>query len=333
MGQIQNTDLFQPTFPIVINRTLSFDRIFTNCKVPSLLPEVLRGEHVKIELIQINENQTGGKIIARYENSASTFLFAERNGCSQFQLIMNKSRRYETPPLLLLSVDMSLSEAVVKSPVKLSRQLFGTDPADVLEASLDSTHQHLKNVLEKSRHEQNQSSIEKMQPDGRWSSLLRSPSDKSSDKSSHDRSHDKGNNSTIIDFTSDHSWKECPRRSCHKHTTKTKTTTTTSVDAVPFIVGRPDPSLMAKRDFCTCSPHKDKSMPVDGGPVLMTPPSCIRKTPPRSSSTPKASTLYSKYLDSHGNQRCHGDQQKPISTKICDKLNDLVKEISHNQAS
>jgi hypothetical protein len=59
MGQIQNTDLFQPTFPIVINRTLSFDRIFTNCKVPSLLPEVLRGEHVKIELIQINENQTG----------------------------------------------------------------------------------------------------------------------------------------------------------------------------------------------------------------------------------------------------------------------------------
>ena len=58
------------------------------------------------------------------------------------------------------------------------------------------------------------------------------------------------------------------------------------------MVGKPDPLIISKRDFCTCSPYKDTSKAPSttggmsdrgGGPIF--------------SSTPKGDqSLYSKYL-------------------------------------
>ena len=216
---------------------------------------------------------------------------------------------------------MTLSEAVVKSAVKILGQPTSVDPAEQLEATLDSTHQRLQKALEKNN-------------DKLLSHDLRS-SDQSPDRPptfakpgnlsrSHDRSRDRSQeqssllgNSTTLNFTSDHSWKACPRRTGLKP--KSVSNGNQATPLKPFVVGKPDPLIISKRDFCTCSPYKDTSKAPSttggmsdrgGGPIF--------------SSTPKGDqSLYSKYLGNRGNQRL------PTSKLVCEKLDDLIDEISH----
>ena len=56
------------------------------------------GEHVKIEMIQINADQTGGQILARYESPAHSLLFPSNRSLAASKLTevtMDRSRKYK----------------------------------------------------------------------------------------------------------------------------------------------------------------------------------------------------------------------------------------------
>ena len=62
---------------------------------PSLLPS---GEHVRIELIQLNDDHTGGRILARYESPTRSFLFPSNRSPAAntvVEVTMNRSRKYK----------------------------------------------------------------------------------------------------------------------------------------------------------------------------------------------------------------------------------------------
>lgn len=121
LGQLQHTHLHRADFPIRVSQSLTFDRILTNCRSPSLFNEVIRGEHVKVELIQVSQDCKGGKILARFDSPAHSFLFpphrpsASSDGLQQLQL--NKSRKYQCPPKLRYRTSTTLLEVAVHSPV------------------------------------------------------------------------------------------------------------------------------------------------------------------------------------------------------------------------
>uniref|UniRef100_A0A1X7UL73 Spermatogenesis-associated protein 6 N-terminal domain-containing protein n=1 Tax=Amphimedon queenslandica TaxID=400682 RepID=A0A1X7UL73_AMPQE len=362
LGQLLQTELFSPVFPLLINTTLAFDRVFTNCKVPSVLPEVLRGEHVKIELVQVNENYNGGTISGRYETSASSFLFSDKNGCDPFQIVMDKSHYYETSPLLQLSCCMSLLEARVISPLKVLTQPFTasatpspapptparppthplatpptqqilpiesspqrkghisfnidaheTPPILKYKSNERKSHDQLSNHASKSRDHAHKSRDNKSQKKLLQPSLsidefersmlverLRSQDSPAAKNQSHETSHD----SSFM--FSDHSWEACPRR---KLTPKEgDSTNQTEVHSKPFVVPHADPSLLSKREFCSCSPQK-KTTPT--------------KKRPKFSSTPIKDSMISKYLGT--NQ--HG-RHKNVTKRVQDKLDEMMKDLS-----
>jgi len=75
-----------------------FLQILTNCRTPSLFGEVIRGEHVRIELIQVSSDYKGGKILARFEAPIHSFLFPEEDQTRDRDLReiqLNRSRKYQ----------------------------------------------------------------------------------------------------------------------------------------------------------------------------------------------------------------------------------------------
>ena len=118
-----------------------------------------------------------------------------------------------------------------------------------------------------------------------------------------DKSHDASRDSSFM--FSDHSWEECPRR--HVTSKADDATNQIEVRTKPFVVPRADPSLLSKREFCSCSPHK-KATPTGKRP--------------RFSSTPIKEHMISKYL---GDRR---DNQKDVTKQVQDKLQDMMKELS-----
>ena len=118
-----------------------------------------------------------------------------------------------------------------------------------------------------------------------------------------DKSHDASRDSSFM--FSDHSWEECPR---HHVTSKADDATNQiEVHTKPFVVPRADPSLLSKREFCSCLSHK-KATPTGKRP--------------RFSSTPIKDHMISKYLgDRRGNQ-------KDATKWVQDKLQEMMKELS-----
>ena len=209
----------------------------------------------------------------------------------------------QTPPLLTVSTNVTMSEAIVQSPVKiLTPNSPSSDPAVLLETSLDSTHQRLHNILHKN--------------------------DKLHDRS-HDKSHDRSQHDKSVAFSTasmlDHSWEPCPRR----HVTLSQRKQPPNYSPVkPFAVRRPDPELLAKREFCSCSPKKELESKTT--PTLK--PTSLSKTPPPLVKPPFSSTplqtndaLYTKYLGHHGNRR------HPLSKVVQNKLDQLLRDCSDGQ--
>ena len=123
---------------------------------------------------------------------------------------------------------------------------------------------------------------------------------------SHETSHD----SSFM--FSDHSWEACPRRNL---TLKEGDPANQSgVHSKPFVVPHADPSLLSKREFCSCSPQK-KTTPT-------------KKRHKFSSSTPIKDSMISKYLG--GNQ--HG-RQKNVTKRVQDKLDEMMKDLSGKEVS
>ena len=93
---------------------MSLVQVFSNCREPNLLPEVLvgepdthhvssctlppSGEHIRIEMIQLNDDHSGGRILARYESPTHTFLFPSNQSPAVNRIVevtMNRSRKYK----------------------------------------------------------------------------------------------------------------------------------------------------------------------------------------------------------------------------------------------
>ena len=193
-----------------------------------------------------------------------------------------------------------MSEAIVQSPVKiLTPTSSSSDPAVLLETSLDSTHQRLHNILHKN--------------------------DKSYSRS-HDKSHDRSDCDKSVGFSTasilDHSWEQrhvaSPQRKQLPNYSPMK----------QFVVRRADPGLLAKREFCSCSPKKElesKTTPtIKPTSVPKIPPPLIK---PPFSSTPLQSNdaIYAKYLGHHGNRR------HPLSKVVQNKLDQLLRDCSDGQ--
>lgn len=144
LGQLQHSHLHQPLFPIELDQQLQFDRVFTNCKNPLLFNEMIRGEHVRIEIIQLSEDCTGGRVLARYEASAHSFLFPDEPGSQSgdvrhIQLTKrSKAMQNKTPPTLSFSTSTILLEATVHSPVS-PPFVGGQDLRDGEDSGLSST--------------------------------------------------------------------------------------------------------------------------------------------------------------------------------------------------
>ena len=196
-----------------------------------------------------------------------------------------------------------MSEAIVQSPVKiLTPSSPSSDPAVLLETSLDSTHQRLHNILHKN--------------------------DKPHDRS-HDKSHDRSQRDKSVAFsiasTLDHSCEQCPR---HHVALPHKKQPPNHSPVKPFAVPRPDPELLAKREFYSCSPKKEFVSKTT--PTLR--PTSLSKTPPPLIKPPFSSTplqsddgLYNKYLGHHGNRR------HPLSKVVQNKLDQLLRDCSDGQ--
>jgi hypothetical protein len=133
LGQLGYSDLKVPTFPVSFEQTSKYERVYTNCRDPSLIQEVMRGEHVRIEMIQVNDDYQGGKIVARYEGPLNSFLFEfgkngqtedrESSTVENRRIVMNKSRKYENPPILHFNTMMSITETIIQSPIDV---IWGT---------------------------------------------------------------------------------------------------------------------------------------------------------------------------------------------------------------
>lgn len=123
--------------------------------IHEMLINLISGEQVKIELIQINEEYTRGRILAKYESSAHSFLFPENNE----QIIeMNRSHKYKCPPCVHITTTLTVSDTFIQSPVPVRSQypvalsiqnqsnLFN-DPASRLIDTVNSTQDKIQNVL------------------------------------------------------------------------------------------------------------------------------------------------------------------------------------------
>ena len=191
-----------------------------------------------------------------------------------------------------------MSEAIVQSPVKiLTPTSSSSDPAVLLETSLDSTHQRLHNILHKN--------------DKSYSRLHDRSHDKSHDRSECDKSV-AFSTASILDHVASPQRKQLPNYSLMK----------------PFVVRRPDPGLLAKREFCSCSPKKELESKTT--PTLK--PTSVPKIPPPLIKPPFSSTplqsndeIYAKYLGHHGNRR------HPLSKVVQNKLDQLLRDCSDGQ--
>lgn len=74
-GQYRCTQLTEPIFPLVLNESFTFDKIFYTAYKPEQLCRRLEEELLFIELVQLSDTRAGRRILAEYEVSAKEFLF------------------------------------------------------------------------------------------------------------------------------------------------------------------------------------------------------------------------------------------------------------------
>ncbi|XP_028911684.1 spermatogenesis associated 6-like protein isoform X1 [Ornithorhynchus anatinus] len=75
LNQYRATECFPPVFPIEIQHTMNFEKVFRNASEPADILELLECYTTKFELIQLVHPE--GEILAFYEENTRQFLFPE----------------------------------------------------------------------------------------------------------------------------------------------------------------------------------------------------------------------------------------------------------------
>lgn len=75
LGQTKRTKSVFASFPLALNERMFFERTFVNAREPTHVIGILEDEHVLFELVQYSDVYRGGKVLARYEQSAREFLY------------------------------------------------------------------------------------------------------------------------------------------------------------------------------------------------------------------------------------------------------------------
>jgi hypothetical protein len=74
-GQVRQTHLTSSIFPLLFHEKLKFDKVFYSAYEPSQVADCLEDELVRIDLIQLSELYSDGRILAWYESTARSFLY------------------------------------------------------------------------------------------------------------------------------------------------------------------------------------------------------------------------------------------------------------------
>ncbi|CAI8005995.1 hypothetical protein GBAR_LOCUS4520 [Geodia barretti] len=295
-------------------------QVLTNCSDPSLLREIITGEHVFLEMVQVTEDYEGGRILARYEAPADEFLFPEvplRPGQLR-TLSLNKSRNYQYCPQLMLTTSTAVTKITIATPFPLSspwkppientpmktpnpahntrrppNRQMGVAATDKLHLLLDSyAEPHPEYCLGGGAGES-----EIKEPPGK----IRPPNSKSSIHGGSFGGRKLKVRGTLTTnpgglyhcctvSVGPHEWTSCPRRSyrqqsqgvhgrCSQRGPRSKSAPSLElvgepenldpsqrgVATRPFMAGRVDRGLLAKRDFCGQTPGKMAERESRGG--------------------------------------------------------------------
>ncbi|XP_028911686.1 spermatogenesis associated 6-like protein isoform X3 [Ornithorhynchus anatinus] len=99
LNQYRATECFPPVFPIEIQHTMNFEKVFRNASEPADILELLECYTTKFELIQLVHPE--GEILAFYEENTRQFLFPEStlpssNDKVDREVVMKKIRGFPT---------------------------------------------------------------------------------------------------------------------------------------------------------------------------------------------------------------------------------------------
>ncbi|KAB5579387.1 hypothetical protein PHYPO_G00194470 [Pangasianodon hypophthalmus] len=139
MNQYRMSQCLPAVFPLRFKRKMTFDKIFKYASDPADVAEMLQGETVKVELIQLIPPV--GEVLAVYENDARSFLFPEPKLVPSFsgrdhEVLMTRDPTFPgISPRLEFSTRTKISECS-------ERDLFQSVPVRVITRKRTKSSRH-----------------------------------------------------------------------------------------------------------------------------------------------------------------------------------------------
>lgn len=236
------------TFPLALNERMYFKRTFVNAREPTHVMGILEDEHVLFELVQYSDVYKGGKVLARYEQSAREFLYPTptltgKDGVER-ELLLGRTVHFTgIDPKLEFSSNSTIQETTVPGTYRELTSVSVGDDDDDDETASDSQAESSSETDEE---------------------LVLTPAPTHHNHSIHAREY--------------HCICECPRRpenhgrvtlrSRSLSPTHRPKSATPSLRP-PFKAGKADEKIISRRKFVTPgqSRRKSKIIPLEGGPA------------------------------------------------------------------
>lgn len=248
LGQTKRTKSVFATFPLALNERMHFKRTFVNAREPTHVMGILEDEHVLFELVQYSDVYKGGKVLARYEQSAREFLYPTptltgKDGVER-ELLLGRTVHFTgIDPKLEFSSNSTIQETNVPGTYRELTSVSVGDDDDDDESASDSQAESSSETDEE---------------------LILTPAPTHHNHSIHAREY--------------HCICECPRRpenhgrvtlrSRSLSPTHRPKSATPSLRP-PFKAGKADEKIISRRKFVTPgqSRRKTKIIPLEGGPA------------------------------------------------------------------
>ncbi|RDD41480.1 Spermatogenesis associated 6-like protein [Trichoplax sp. H2] len=290
-----------PIFPLIFNEQLQFEKIFTNCRDPSQLAEVLEEEEISIQLIQGGNHYRPGIVLAYCEMTTRDFLFPHNTYISSRSntrtVLLDRTKHFKgISPQLEFSTETTMKEVAWPT---YSEQLKS-------DTSVDSTDIEVADILNKTKS----LSLSKNRPQSPYVSRTYTPSTRR-----HYRSSTAPLSSTL------RSPLKSNISSNRRYQSKRK----------PFVVGKANEKLLEQRSFTSTTPAYRSSSPIDR--KLASTPTAVGKQRIGRSALSDPVTKYrsrslSPVLDHSRLSRWESRQDRhSVSKRIHNKVKRIMEEL------